>query len=177
MQKRLISLCLAGAAGVFSLSALAGGYAGLGVGQASMDETVTLGGNSGTLDDDDIGWKLFGGYFFMDNLGIEAGYADLGSMTDAGTETKTDGFYAAAIGSLPLGDSDFSLHAKLGMYQWDQDISVGSGGLASHDGHDAMYGVGAKYVMGGMFGVQLDWERYNADYDSDLISLGLTLNF
>ncbi|WJW75517.1 outer membrane beta-barrel protein [Thiohalobacter sp. IOR34] len=155
-----------------------GGYFGVGLGKASIDETVSEGGLSGAIDENSTAWKVFGGFFITDNLGVELGWTDLGDMNEGGNvDIETEGFMAAAIGSLPIGDGGFSVHAKLGAYAWDQDIAITPNGAASNDGVDAVYGIGAKYVYDEMFGIQLDWERYNAKADVDLISIGLTLNF
>lgn len=183
MQTRLVSLCIAGAAGILSLPAQAGGFGGIAIGESSIDETVTESGVSAPLDDDDITWKVFGGYYILEeaggivDLGIEAGWADLGDHTESPAAMETEGLYAAGIASVPLSDTGFSVHGKAGLYFWDQDISTTAAGLRSHDDIDAMYGIGAKYVFGGMFGVQVDWERYEAMYDIDMVSLGLTVNF
>ncbi len=163
---------------LFAAQAQAGGYAGIALGQASIDDTVSQSGSSAAIDENALGWKLFGGYGFTDNLGVEAGWADLGDMNEGGNvDTETEGFYAAGVGRLPVGDSGLSVHAKLGFYAWDQDIAIGGGGLASHDGVDVMYGVGAKYRINDLLGVQLDWERYKTEADADLLSVGITLNF
>jgi len=170
-------LAATAALALLAAQAQAGGYAGFALGQASIDDTVSQSGTSAAIDENATGWKVFGGYGFTDNLGFEAGWADLGDMNEGGTvDTETEGFYAAAVGRLPVGDSGLAVHAKLGFYAWDQDIAI-SGGPASHDGVDLMYGVGAKYRINDLLGVQLDWERYNTETDADLISVGITLNF
>ena len=66
--------------------------------------------------------KLFGGYRFNENLGIEAGYAALGSFSESvtigGASVKQDGkahsIFGVATGRLPLGES-FAVHGRLGL--------------------------------------------------------------
>ncbi|WP_297528126.1 outer membrane beta-barrel protein [Thiohalobacter sp.] len=174
---RYTPLAAAAAFTLLAAQAQAGGYAGIALGQASIDDTVTQSGTSAGIDENATGWKIFGGYGFTDNLGVEAGWADLGDMNEGGVvDTETEGFYAAGVGRFPIGDSGLSVHGKLGLYAWDQDIAI-SGGTVSHDGIDFMYGIGAKYLVNDLLGVQFDWERYNTETDADLISVGITLNF
>ena len=66
--------------------------------------------------------KLFGGYRFNENLGVEVGYAALGSFTKsvivAGASVKQDGsarsVFGVATGRMPVADS-FALHGRLGL--------------------------------------------------------------
>ena len=66
--------------------------------------------------------KLFGGYPFNENLGVEVGYAALGSFTKsvmvAGASVKQDGtarsVFGVATGRMPVADS-FALHGRLGL--------------------------------------------------------------
>ncbi len=155
-------------------SAMAGGFGGIALGRASIDDSTTIsGGGTATVDENALGWKVFGGWMFTDNLGIEAGWVDLGDMNEGGvTDVETEGFFAGALGVLPIGeDSGFSLHGKVGLYIWDQDINQ-----ASHDGTDIAWGVGAKYRITDLIGIQLDWERYNTKLETDMVSVGITLN-
>jgi len=66
--------------------------------------------------------KVFGGYRFNENLGVEAGYAALGSFSESvtvgGASVTQDGkarsIFGAATGRVPLGES-FALHGRLGL--------------------------------------------------------------
>ena len=66
--------------------------------------------------------KVFGGYRFNGNLGVEAGYAALGkfseSVTVGGANVTQDGkarsIFGVATGRLPLGEA-FALHGRLGL--------------------------------------------------------------
>ena len=66
--------------------------------------------------------KVFGGYRFDENLGIEAGYAALGSFSESVTaggasvrqDCKARSIFGAATGRLPLGES-FALLGRLGL--------------------------------------------------------------
>ena len=66
--------------------------------------------------------KLFGGYRFNENLGVEVGYTALGSFTKsvivAGASVKQDGsarsVFGVATGRMPVANS-FALHGRLGL--------------------------------------------------------------
>ena len=73
-------------------------------------------------DEHDQAVKVFGGYRFNENLGLEAGYAALGKFSESvnvgGASVTQDGkarsIFGAATGRLPLGES-FAIHGRLGL--------------------------------------------------------------
>lgn len=181
-----------GQEGRFYLGA-GGGYSDLGFDSGDITSAAAAAGVTGTttsVDDNDIGWKLFGGYQFTRNWGLEVFYADLGdgsaSFTAtapfAGTlniSTDASGFGAAATGTYPI-NNQFGVHAKLGVFRWDVDaqaaaVVAGVTATASADdtGTDLMFGVGASYNFNQNSSVRIEWERFNDvgdDLDVDLFS-------
>ncbi len=99
---------------------IVGAYARVEVGRSNFGLSSGL-PQSGS-DNHGKAYKLYGGYRFNENFGVEAGYAALGSfsqsVTVGGASVKQDGrarsIFAAATGRLPLGDS-FALHGRLGV--------------------------------------------------------------
>ena len=98
--------------------------------------------------------KVFGGYRFNENLGVEAGYAALGSFSESvsvgGAGLKQDGkarsIFAAVTGRLPLGES-FALHGRLGLSSGKvsgTDVLPASDSLMG-GANSLMLGVGAEY--------------------------------
>lgn len=98
--------------------------------------------------------KVYGGYRFNENLGVEAGYAALGKLSETvalgGASVRQDGqarsIFGAATGRLPLGES-FALFGRLG-------VSLGrvSGASLLPEGDTLMgsqtsvlWGLGAEY--------------------------------
>ncbi|MDJ0929479.1 MAG: outer membrane beta-barrel protein [Gammaproteobacteria bacterium] len=97
-----------------------------------MNESIV----SNDFKESDVSWKVFAGYRFIENFGIEVGYIDLGKpegsfcFTDnppigsqcEGREwdvsVEVDGWNIDAVGILPLG-SNWEVFAKLGVYAWD----------------------------------------------------------
>ena len=98
--------------------------------------------------------KVFGGYRFNENFGVEGGYVALGSFSNrvivGGTSFTQDGnarsIFGAATGRIPLGES-FALQGRLGVSFGEvsgtnllpeQDSLMGSK-------TSALFGVGAEY--------------------------------
>lgn len=180
-----------------SVQAAAGeSYIGFGYGTTSTETGVTP--VTASLDEDDSGFKLFGGHQMNDNLAIEGFYADLGEATvsgDAGDTFIYGGILyqflvnngklayegtvlgANALLSLPVSDS-FSLFGKLGMALWEVDVTASGSGIssssASDDGTDFFYGVGASYRFNQDWSVRGEYDMYNFDDgDVDMLSVNI----
>jgi len=99
---------------------LTGAYARVEVGRSNFSLSSAL----PQADSDDHGQavKVFGGFRFNENFGVEAGYAALGKFSEhvtvGGVSVKQDGkarsIFGAATGRLPVGES-FALHGRLGV--------------------------------------------------------------
>ncbi len=120
-MKRLTLTALATALGFGAAgSALAanGLYVGAGAGQASYDVCGELRGLGATsCDDEDTGWKVFGGYDFSENLAVEAAWVDLGevsaSAAGGAATVEVDGIVVDLKGTLPLNEA-FGIFGKVG---------------------------------------------------------------
>lgn len=165
------------AAAPVAFSAPAGAwYAGAGVGQSNANDSVTIRNQSVKVDDTDTAWKLFGGYRFNPNLGLELGWVDLGKLESKGAvDYELTGATLNAVGTIPLANN-FDVFAKIGGFFWDSDAS--GGGLSKSDsGSDATGGVGVGYHFNDQFGVRVEWERFDADLETDMYSASVTLGF
>ena len=103
-----------------------------------------------SIDDEDFGWKLYGGYHLNPYLGVEIGYSDLGAvrvnsnysyssnfpsrppLNVPGTITvdeitnaaeKVTGVFFAGLGSYPLTEK-VTISGKLGAYAWTSLLEV-----------------------------------------------------
>ena len=124
------------------------------------------------FDDDDTGFKIFGGYQFLPWLGAELGYVDGGTASESYSDPDLGGakldvdvsaFTVAAVGTLPIGDM-FELYGKLGMAFWQGDLSSSASPASfatscqaigescsdsvDDDGEDFYYGLGAGFNIG-----------------------------
>jgi OOP family OmpA-OmpF porin len=131
---------------------LTGAYARVEVGQSHFNLSSTL-PNAGSNDHGQA-FKVFGGYRFDENLGVEAGYASMGSFSEnvsvGGASVRQDGkarsIFAAATGRLPLGES-FALQGRLGAsFGKVSGTNVLPAGDSLMGGKTSvLFGVGAEY--------------------------------
>lgn len=180
--KQIFTVVLAAALCAFGNAAVAGGYAGVSGGITKIDvcDDVNALFPGLSCDDEDTGFKVFGGYKANENFAIEGLWADLGEVSISGPggagTVEVDGFGLAAVGILPLNEQ-FGIFGKLGIYRWD---ASGGGDLAGagDDGTDLMFGAGVNWNFTERFGLRVEWERYDIDGDDvDFLSLGLQFNF
>jgi OOP family OmpA-OmpF porin len=146
-----------------------------------------------TCDETDTGFKVYGGYMFTPNIGIELAYADLGSASATALVSgrrviaTLDGsaVSATAVLAAPLSDS-FSLFARLGFASVDAKLSGSVAGLGSASDTESnasvAYGIGAAVHVTKNIAVRGEWERYRAKYDGeeadvDLFSVGVKFRF
>jgi|APFre7841882724_1041349.scaffolds.fasta_scaffold62134_1 OOP family OmpA-OmpF porin len=205
------AFALAVALGLVSVTAMAadpGFYAGVGIGQFNVEiDSVDLGDGSTSLgfDDDDTGFKIFGGYQFLPWLGAELGYVDGGTASESASDPDFGGakldvdvsaFTVAAVGTLPIGDM-FELYGKLGMAFWQGDLTASiTGALCDElvaigescsdsvddDGEDFYYGLGAGFNIGESFNVRVEYEVFeidpqDVDADANFLSLSGVYRF
>lgn len=180
VRKTLVVLVLALSA--HALPALAGGYIGIGVGEATIDVCNDLEAYGATrCDDNDTGYKLFGGYEFHQYLAVEGTYADYGEV-----KASAPGFVVGAEatslavsvkGEYQVTDS-LGLFAKLGVARWDAEVSVAGLGDTDDDGSGSTWGIGAQYPLTDKVGVRAEWERTAFDSDDvDLWSVSIVYRF
>ncbi len=152
-------------------------YAGVGIGQSYVEENNVFAGDD--FDDEDFGFKVFGGYNFHKNFAVEIDYLNFGEPSDniSGVDIKIKDFYALAlygIGKLPLSDR-FELFAKLGVAYWDGRAEarfMGVTARSDEDGTELAYGLGASYSFTDKYAIRIEYEEIDTDSD-DLSTLGL----
>lgn len=163
-----------------------GWYLGLGAGAATMqDEGEALAGST-SFDDEDTGWKLFGGWRFHRYGAVELAYVDFGEFTGEGplrNNWEASGINASVLGVWPLPNR-FSLFGKIGATYWDVENNF-TGGSGDDNGTDFSYGVGAQYDFTDRVGARVEWERFQdvgeegvtGTSDLDLISASVVFHF
>lgn len=182
MNLRHALLPLAGLA-LLPVSALAdsGFYIGAAAGGASQD--IELGGPP-EIEEDDTGFKVFGGYEFdvsVVDLGVELGYADFCEAeinSNAGEFVfDSTGINLWGIAGFELGPVD--LFAKLGVIAWDVEATT-SAGRVSDDGTDFGFGLGAGFDIGKVQ-IRGEYELYDPSDATvtmlSMLSLGVVYRF
>ena len=158
----------------------AGWYIGASYGMSNID--VDTGGPGFSVDGDDSGFKIFGGFQFSKHWGAEVGYFDAGKASITGPGGSADlsvtALTFAGTGTLPLSEK-FSLLGKVGLWMWDTgctgSICLSS---ASDSDTDLYYGIGARYNINRNWGVQVEWEQFETSSDSvTLTSVGVRYKF
>lgn len=187
-----------------------GWYAGGNIGRtgATIDDDRIRGGLAGqglvtnSIEDreHDVGYKVFGGYQFNRNFGIEGGYFDLGEFgytartTAAGSLTgdmSARGLNLDLVGTLPLTER-LSVLGRAGVTSMRTKGSFSATGAArvpyasatsSQTSANAKWGVGVAYAFTEALSMRLEAERYRLK-DSvgnrghvDMVSVGLVYRF
>ena len=166
---------LAAALGALSFNAQAAEptcwYAGAGVGQSMVDEWF--------VDDEDVGFQVFGGYQFTPYFGLEAAYTNFGEVDVIGGvgELDAEAFSLVAVGTVPFTDR-FSGYAKAGFSRWDADLGAPGIGRVSEDGTDPTYGLGLQYRFTDTVALRGEYSRFEMDdVDVDLAQVQVRFDF
>lgn len=185
----LKGLAASAAASVLLLSGPAmadsGFYVGGSVGNTTLqvDFEDPIGGGTLTFDENDFSWKVFGGFTFdlpVVNLGVEAGYRDLGGPS-ATLAAETYGIDVTAWDAFGVAGFDLgpvNVFGKLGFVSWDADLTVAGFDAGSDDGTDTAYGVGASINLGS-FAIRAEYEMFDVSDVQDLymLSAGFVYTF
>jgi opacity protein-like surface antigen len=159
-KKWLVSMVAATAmtvsAGALAQSATTGFYIGAEVGQTNVDGA-----------DDDIGFKLLGGYRFHPNIAAEVGYGMLYDKDDV----ELTSLEFVAVGMFPI-NNQFSILGKLGLANVEADTPFGS-----EDKTELTWGLGVQFEVSRNLGVRALWQRYETDDAIDFLGIGVTYKF
>lgn len=166
-------------------------YVGVSVGQSEFDEEAAIPSliTSGTVDSKKTAFKIFGGYQYNPNFGLELAYVDLNSASYSGSFFGTPvvggkvelwGFNFSAVGILPLSPT-FELFGKAGLFFWSAEASDVTNGVpfsTSDDGADLSIGLGLSVNLTTNVSLRAEWERFMTDVaDVDLWSIGIAVRF
>jgi len=149
-----------------------------------------LGGSIGTVDygaddistfEDSTGFEIIIGNKFNKNFAFEASYVDFGEASDnIPPAFRLDGD-TLAFGALAIAEVDPKLDVffKLGLHMWDVSLSAdGFGTLATDDGTDVMFGIGATYKPSYDLGFGARFNSYDLDGDdATMLSVYLQASF
>lgn len=182
---------LVASAFLFSAPAYAAGaYVGASIGSA--EHKLSIDGDSGK--ERKTGARLYGGYALNESIGLEAGYARLGTVSSA----MTDGFntvsldyraralYVAGTATLPLGQ-EFSVFAKAGVTANNGKVTARFNGVSdsmSRTNTTAMFGIGAEYSVARNISAVAEYENFGKVIDAkegttkaQMVSVGLRYQF
>ena len=150
-------------------------YSGASVGRVDHKQNRadwTPAGGRSAFEDTDTGVKLFAGYKFTENFGVEGGFDYLGQYTASPVSgassgkaiIKSNSWNVFGVGTLPL-PKDFALFAKLGASSnySKMDFSSNGGVFKSNDAGTSRktsfaWGLGASYAVLKNLSVRLEYE-------------------
>ncbi|MBC7685348.1 MAG: porin family protein [Bdellovibrionales bacterium] len=189
-MKKLIFALIAGvtAVGAAQAQAISRPYVGLGV--ASSDHDLRIGGLGNTGSEGyKANAKIFGGVELTPMFGIEAGYTDIRSSDHTFTiggvpgRASTDGSrsYLAAKATMPVNEM-FSVYGKLGAGYSKTNLSSSTPLISRSDSKTELYGaVGGQYNLNEKVALTLEYERYGKTKEygvkADAITAGAKFSF
>ena len=154
---------------------------------------------SSTLDEKDNGYSLYAGMPISETMDIEVSYNDFGEasisgldgqqfiyegttyewLVDASLAVKASSIGVAAKQKYELSEG-VMLYGKLGVHQWDSELSIASTTAtanADEDGTDVFYGVGLEVNLAKLKG-RVGYSMYDLDGEEvDSINVGFSYNF
>jgi OmpA-OmpF porin, OOP family len=151
-------------------------------------------------DNNDLGWKIFGGYRFTPYFGAEVAFVDLGEESaDVGIGAATINATNSVSGVSLSGTAGYPIipqayvFGRMGAYIWDSSVDTEGNALLNaiatangavnegDNGVDLTFGLGATYELVEHVKVRADWERFNGlgedETDIDLFSGGIQYDF
>ncbi|MBA5689922.1 porin family protein [Rugamonas apoptosis] len=192
MKKVILTLIASAAtAGAAQAQTGAAGHPYIGVGVASADHNYAAGGMGGTNLISD-GWKasakIFGGYDFNRNLGVEVGYTDLRSSDFSYTRdgkgingySNGYGAYVAGKYTMPVNEQ-FSAYGKLGLAYSKRKVETNDGQRLNDHDTGAYAALGAEFKLNQNVSFVAEYERYGKtkDYGAkpNVVSVGVKYSF
>ena len=161
-------------------------YAGGSVGYTQYKDICDVVAPGVTCDDNDTGFRVFGGYQFNQHFALELGFADLGESSGSGApgnfivEAK-EAFDLSMVFSLPVANR-LSLLFRLGAHRTRTTVED-TGLEEAKTGSAFTLGAGAEYSFGKL-GIRAEWQRYDnisggtvAETDVDVFSIGALYRF
>ncbi len=168
-------------ASCMSASAWAGGDSGFYVGGSVGQSAVDVKFNNASLDDNNTGYKIIGGYNFgivpLIDLAVEADYRDFGTFEDkqSGIKSGITAFDFFALGGFNFGP--VGLFGKVGYCSGEIDGLEKQQDFKSSDSYSA-FGLGAKFQLASI-SLRAEYEMFDLDDVEDLsmVSVGATITF
>jgi hypothetical protein len=168
----ILILAILSIAGVANAGNKTGPFIGGSFGYATTD--VSKGAYD--FDDDDRGFKVFGGYNFgvipLLDIAVEGSYVDFGEASSSGRKVDVTGLDLFGLAALNLGP--IGMFGKVGQIWWNRDSNIGA---LDDSGIDMAYGIGARFQIKS-FGIRAEYEYFDIDgSDIGMFSAGVSWTF
>lgn len=119
-----------------------------------------------SVDGDEFGYSLRGGYFFNANFGIEGFYSHLGRDSDDTASVEATAFGIGAIAKKNFGSDThegFFLSGRAGISRVDLNVDIDGFGIVDDGDNQPYYGIGAGYDFSEKMGVSINIDRFKSD--------------
>ena len=159
-------------AGVASAGNKTGPFIGGSLGYATTDVSKGV----YNFDDNDSGYKVFGGYNFgiipLLDIAVEGSYVDFGEASAFGQKVDVTGLDLFGLAALNLGP--IGVFGKVGTIWWNRDSNIG---LLDDSDADMAYGIGARFQIRAI-GVRAEYEYFDIDSSAiGMFSVGVSWTF
>jgi OOP family OmpA-OmpF porin len=172
MKKLLLALIATSAAVGAAQAQTTTPHAYVGIGAATA--------NNKSADEYKTDAKIYGGYEFDQNWGVEAGYTNFDKQDIPGGNVKGSGTYVAGKYSMPLGER-FTGYGKLGVSYNERKYSSALGTQVNNYDTGLYGGVGVEYKLNQNLALNAEYERYGKDKafgaKADVYTVGLKYGF
>ncbi len=151
---------------------------GASIGESNLDSELNL-------DDDDMAYKVMAGYIFdlpVVDFGVELAYVDIGGGSEdlgGGVTADVDATALTGFGTVGVDFGMFGFFGKLGVVDWDLDVSAAGLGSGSESGTDTAYGLGMRLTFSSVE-VRAEYELFDiedANDEIDMLSVGVVWRF
>jgi OOP family OmpA-OmpF porin len=163
-----------------------GAYIGANIGRAEQKADI----EGYHFKDSTTAYKLYGGYNYTQNFGVEVGFADLreAEKTGGGARIASEpkSVYLAATGTLPLNEQ-FSLFGKAGVASTHVKVSASTAGFSdsASDNRTTPYiSVGAAFALNKNVSFVAEYEYFGkiakdggSSIKADFVSAGVRYAF
>jgi len=140
--------------------------------------------DSGQLDDNSAGFKVFGGYRFNKWVGLEGAFYDFGDFDDdldppnpgGDVTAQIDGLTGSALVYAPLDTTEFDAYAKVGYYSFNQQVLLDDAGGPGNSPSGLLLGAGSRFYISDQFAIRAEGEWFDID-NGDLWTLNLGFEY
>jgi OOP family OmpA-OmpF porin len=172
MNKLLLALIATSAVAGAAQAQTTTPHAYVGIGAATA--------NNKSADEYKTNAKIYGGYEFDQNWGVEAGYTNFDKEDIPVGNVKGSGTYVAGKYSVPLGER-FTGYGKLGVSYNERKLSSSTLGQVNSYDTGLYGGVGVEYKLNQNLALNAEYERYGKDKafgaKADVYTVGLKYGF
>ncbi len=136
------------------------------------------------IDDDVVGFKLYGQYQFNDWFGVEGAYHNTNDFDDKSTNENLPGKLALSFSGfsvqgllyVPTSIEGFQAYLKAGFYDFSDELSLNGSNLSNSSENGLVAGAGGVIRFSDQLGLRVDYDWFDADV-GDLSSVNLGVEY